>query len=941
MVIYCYNRFLLETLRKFSKYAMDLYCQTRKNSPGAESFYSARETDTASLASFYMDAYDDLTADEYQSAFETDRELTPTRQEERANSAESTPRHSPSEQLRQQELLLLNPNKRHSHDLSIFYRNEPGKPLVLQRSTSYMGDNVFAAKPLKKTASYSPVHYLNDSYDSSYLSKRRPPPNRARQWKISMERMAEKEREKKQESESRSELRMALECPVEIPLPQPREMELIKSVLDETKPAKITNHELHSNIHTLVNNDSQRKQVSSGFNENICRADGTKFRIIKNDGTALSDDTKPVVPLCSTKVKDFSFKFVEPLEVSAPLPQKDAATLTSSEISNGFIEATSRSVPVKPQPLESPFTELHSSFSTAYAPVARFSRTASFDSTPTFPRKTTDNMELQFSTDLPSNSRGNSQYTALPLRPSPIPIYPTPTLVCVTPPRSPKSSAPRPLSPATEISSLLPLSKFRPLLNTLPPAGRNSSSAKSQDDVPRRPARSRRGTRSAHASRQHSVTRDDMRDSTRDLQEQIQSLLSSLKKRLNKSGSLRRLPTGGGFGNDDSGELSPSRSNTSLSEKPTRYSSIKRESTMEKLENILSSSSETKKVGMFDAESIEELSTYGRIGDYGKANNTESAIFEEFDKHFDLMLEADSGEEDDFVKITDDGGQPSSSVSQTFFSGALSKTQERRRSRAKSPPMNESDCRDRKGNWGCDDGSPLVLPPSQNLYRISPPRKALGTMVSEPPLVPAKQRTSRDEQTKLFSGSAPEQASLKGTSNKQQQIINQQSEQLKKLQKNQEELEEKMRLLQIQLEQQQKYTEPLFEQYPPPLIHMKRGASRVFEAENHYNQLPAAASSQSAGNSAMVSPYSFAGYNNIGVQAQSPILNQFYINSPLQTRNNRLQTSKPPGAQLCEERLLVASLTEMEYPDENTIDTTIPMESRMVRQDGMYRLKWA
>ncbi|OQR74575.1 ubiquitin carboxyl-terminal hydrolase CYLD-like [Tropilaelaps mercedesae] len=816
---------------------MDPRSHGRECSPGAESFYSARESDTASLASFYLDAYDDLTVDEYQSAPEIDREMTPVGTEpERTSSAESTPRHSPSRQLRQEELPNLI-NKRHSHDFGFLYHREAGKPLVLQRSTSYMSEGAFPTNAVKKADSYSSVDYLHDSYDFSTQSTRRAPPNRARQWRLSMERLAQKERQKSEQPEPRNEMRMALECPLKIPLPKPKDVEQMKHMLAQIKSQDAAPS-------SQISFDAVRKRAPSKTDDGHDRTYEPNLTNVQSNGEICGDEAVPMVPLRSTEVKANDHLELQPaIDAPTSVPQKLSMSPPSS------------------------------------------------------------------------------------VRVSPKPVFPTPALACITPPRSPSLPPSRPSSPpATSPQS--PLMNFRRPLSALPQTGRNSF-ASPPDDVPRRPVRSRRGTRSAGASRHQSITREGLRDSTRDLQEQIQTLLRSLHKKLNKSGSLGRSPTRGSIGKCDSGELSTSRSNNSLSGKPTRYSSIKRESTMEKLENILSSSSETKKVGMFDAESIEELSTYGRIGNYVSANNTDTAIFEEFDKHFDLMLEADSGEEDDFVKIEDENGHASS---QSYFSSMLSGAQERYRGRDLNRNLrDESDWRERKSDRKVDRSSPPLS--LKKASRTSPPKKTAVAEPTEPPPVPLKRRVSRDERGKLANGLAPEQRPLSGGSEHQQLIIDQQNEQLKRLQKNQEELEEKMRLLQEQLKRQQQAQR--MEQVPPA-IPVKRRSSKVSESPEHYNQLGAAVLPPSDGGFPLISPYHFDP-TSCGQMADGFLptsLCRSGVQSPTTSKNSFLPQSNDASWQ---DRLLVASLIDVEDEVTETAIDCSPASANVARQTGDHR----
>lgn len=890
--------------------------RARERSPGTESFYSAREEDTASLASFYMDAYDDLTTDEFQSAEESERETTPLG---RDSSAESTPRQTPLREARRDELPKQF-EKRHSHDYGSVFHREVGKPLVLQRSSSYMRDGPFEEQSkMQRIRSYSSVDYLNDSYDQSRPG-RRPPPDRKRQRQISLERMAQKERGRSAEPELRSEIRLAFESPFDVPLPKGDELEKLKkrlSSLTSTEDEKVcetsppTSSAVQSNeseappvprrtrmrdsfatgkseaikplpppvvqkgdfsppipqhagtvplkslepkpLHTSETaelSEPSTDEVFEGTRSGEASADlETEPRNLKigeiNHQTKLDSDPvenetdSPRKNLLNSlederfeswrndsfKLDSFSFlsdSFVEssqPVDSPSIRPQRNSGLSTSKSHKEESFEI----IPAAPafdvdhvnpptQGVRSDKSETGASFDAHHTPsmfsgpktvfkentslfrdsAPKFSRTLSFDSTPVFDHKPMGSFDLQFDLDR-SPSR----------EPSPL-IF--------TAARPTRSSPPRDDGALTRSDSFSDLSfsswrtpmrrkeraRSPPLpLRGRPPPGRNSFVAPvGAQDIPKRPARTKRGARSAGASRQHSVTRDETRDSTRDLQEQIQNLLSSLQKKLNRSTSLGRSPnfTDENAKYDSDGRNSITASNSSLSWKPTRYSSIRREATMEKLENLLSTSSETKKniPAVFDAESIEELTTYGHIGNYEAADKKDSKIFEEFDKHFDLMLEADSGEEDDFVKIVDE-----SHAAQSFRMSVLNGNKEKSRRGSDLPDLNNTSFESNK----------TVSP-----FGIDKSFDSGG-----PPPVPAKRRSSR----------------ISAQSQPAQQIIEMQNEQLRELQKHQEELERKMKLLQEQIE----LRKALDEERAPSIPAKCKSSKVVGSAEGFYNVL--------------------------------------------------------------------------------------------------------
>ncbi|XP_022698485.1 uncharacterized protein LOC111265818 [Varroa jacobsoni] len=81
-----------------------------------------------------------------------------------------------------------------------------------------------------------------------------------------------------------------------------------------------------------------------------------------------------------------------------------------------------------------------------------------------------------------------------------------------------------------------------------------------------------------------------------------------------------------------------------------KYADVKRDSTIEKLESLLESYTPQKT--FLDAETMEEISTYGRVRKIKKQSSEDQRILDEFERHFDLCFD-DSGEEDEFVSIND------------------------------------------------------------------------------------------------------------------------------------------------------------------------------------------------------------------------------------------------------------------------------------------------
>ncbi|OQR79572.1 hypothetical protein BIW11_00131 [Tropilaelaps mercedesae] len=81
-----------------------------------------------------------------------------------------------------------------------------------------------------------------------------------------------------------------------------------------------------------------------------------------------------------------------------------------------------------------------------------------------------------------------------------------------------------------------------------------------------------------------------------------------------------------------------------------KFGNVRKDSTMEKLESLLGSHAPEK--AFLDTETMEEISTYGRIRKIKKQRSEDQRILDEFDRHFDLCFD-DSGEEDEFVSIND------------------------------------------------------------------------------------------------------------------------------------------------------------------------------------------------------------------------------------------------------------------------------------------------